>query len=63
LTVKLNNTLNFIINPAKKTWAIIHPNITLLTSTNMSAHIMFTQTSHPPFFSGLSSPAFGEGVL
>ncbi len=55
--------MRLLMNPGKKTWAIIPQNTTWLTYISMSAHIMFTQTSLQHFSCGPSSPAFGEGVL
>jgi hypothetical protein len=61
--VKLNNSFDFIINPAKRTWATTLPNITMLTFINMFAHILFTWTTLQHFFLELQSLVFGKGVL
>jgi hypothetical protein len=61
--VKPNNSFDSIINPAKRTWATILPNITLLTFINMFAHIMFTWTILQHFFLKLQRLVLGEGVL
>ena len=61
--VKHINFFDSIINPAKRTWATILPNITLLTFINMFAHIMFTWTILPNFFLKLQSLVLGKGVL
>jgi hypothetical protein len=58
-----NNSFEYIINQAKRTWAITLPNITLLTFSNMFAHIIFTWTTLHHFFLELQSLVFGKGVL
>jgi hypothetical protein len=61
--VKLNDSFDCIINPAKRTWATTLPNITLLTFINMFAHIMFTCPTLQHFFLELQSVVLGKGVL
>jgi hypothetical protein len=61
--VKLNNSFNSIINPAKIAWETTLPNSTLLTFINMFAHMMFTWTILQHFFLKLQSLVLGESVL
>ncbi len=61
--VKLNDSFDSIINPAKRTWATTLPNITLLTFINMFTNIMFTWTTLQHLFLKLQSLVLGKGVL
>ena len=57
------NPSNSTINPAKRTWVTIPPNIILPTYTSMFVLIMFTWIPHPFLSLKQQSLVLDEGVL